>query len=118
MSEFLFAYGTLQPGRAPEEIEPLVATLVVAGTGYVHGTLYDFGHYPGAILDAASSARIPGTIYHLPADPEVIRLLDEYEEFSEQAPQTSQFLREQHAVHWEDGRTLMCWVYVFNQNRT
>jgi len=117
MTSFLFTYGSLQPGQAPPEIEPLVARLEIAGRGYVHGTLYDFGHYPGAVLDEASSKRIPGTIYRLPPDPDLIRKLDEYEEYSPESPETSQFLRELHLVHWEDGRTLFCWVYIFNENR-
>jgi len=114
VTEFLFTYGTLQPGRAPAEIAPLVARLEVAGRGYVRGTLYDFGHYPGAVLDEASSNRILGTIYRLPDDPEVMRQLDEYEEYFPQSPKISQFLRELHPVRWDDGRCLTCWVYVLN----
>jgi gamma-glutamylcyclotransferase (GGCT)/AIG2-like uncharacterized protein YtfP len=116
MTDFLFAYGTLQPGRAPAEIAPLVERLEIAGRGFVHGTLYDFGHYPGAVLDSASSHRIPGTIYRLPADLDLLGKLDEYEEYSPDSPSSSQFLRESHPVHWDDGRTALCWVYVFNEN--
>ena len=115
MTEFLFTYGTLQPGRAPAEIAHLVERLQVAGRGHVHGTLYDFGHYPGAVLDASSASRIPGTIYKLPPDRDLLARLDEYEEYSPESPETSQFIRELHAVHWEDGRTSLCWVYVYNE---
>lgn len=114
-TEFLFAYGTLQPGRAPTEIAPLVEKLEIAGRGFVHGDLYDFGHYPGAVLDSASSHRIPGTIYRLPADPDLLRKLDEYEEYSPDSPSASQFLRELQPVQCDDGRTISCWVYVFNE---
>ena len=114
-TEYLFAYGTLQPGRAPTVIAPLVEKLEIAGRGFVYGTLYDFGHYPGAVLDSASSHRILGTIYRLPADPDLLRKLDEYEKYSPDSPSASQFLRELHAVHLDYGRTLLCWVYVFNE---
>jgi gamma-glutamylcyclotransferase (GGCT)/AIG2-like uncharacterized protein YtfP len=114
-TEFLFAYGTLQPGRAPAEIAPLIAKLEIVGRGFVRGTLYDFGHYPGAVLNPASATRIPGTVYKLHADPELVALLDEYEEYFPGLPEISQFIREQHPVHWDDGRTVLCWVYVFNE---
>jgi gamma-glutamylcyclotransferase (GGCT)/AIG2-like uncharacterized protein YtfP len=114
-SDYLFTYGTLQPGRAPAEIASLVARLEIAGRGYVYGTLFDFGHYPGAVLDASSANQIPGTIYKLPADRALLAELDEYEEFSPQSPETSQFIRELHTVHWEDGQSVPCWVYVYNE---
>ena len=120
--EFLFTYGTLQPGRAPGEIAAVIGKLQIAGKGYVHGTLYDFGHYPGAVLNSASAdssrgQRIAGTIYRLPLDPELLRQLDEYEEYFPESPATSQFLREIHAVYREDGNTIPCWVYVLNMRR-
>jgi gamma-glutamylcyclotransferase (GGCT)/AIG2-like uncharacterized protein YtfP len=115
-SEFLFTYGTLQPGQAPAEIAPLVEKLQIAGRGYVHGTLYDFGHYPGAVLEDSSSHRISGTIYRLPQDADVLAQLDAYEEYFPESPEASQFIRELHEVHWEDGRTVRCWVYVFNES--
>jgi gamma-glutamylcyclotransferase (GGCT)/AIG2-like uncharacterized protein YtfP len=117
MCVFLFAYGSLQPGQAPSEIAPVVAGLQIAGRGYVLGTLRGFGQYPGAVLDEASGDRIPGTIYRLPDDSEVLRQLDEYEEFFPESLETSAFLRELHPVHWEDGRVVECWVYVLNENR-
>ena len=113
--EFLFTYGTLQPGRAPAEIAPLVEKLEIAGRGFVHGTLYDFGHYPGAVLDATCPKRIPGTIYRLPKDPALLALLDEYEEYFPESPDACQFIREPHPVHWDDGHNDTCWVYVFNE---
>jgi gamma-glutamylcyclotransferase (GGCT)/AIG2-like uncharacterized protein YtfP len=115
-SDFLFTYGTLQPGRAPAEIAPLVEKLQIAGQGYVHGRLYDFGHYPGAVLEDSSSGRIPGTIYRLPPDADLLARIDAYEEYFPGSPETSQFIRELHEVHWEDGRTVRCWVYVFNES--
>jgi gamma-glutamylcyclotransferase (GGCT)/AIG2-like uncharacterized protein YtfP len=116
MSSFLFTYGTLQPGRAPQEMSRVVEKMQIAGRGYVHGTLYDFGHYPGAVLDASSENRISGTIYKLPPDPDLLAQLDDYEDYSPQSPETSQFIRELHPVHWNDGRTIPCWVYVLNEH--
>ena len=115
MSAFLFTYGSLQPGKAPPEIATVVAGLEIAGHGYVLGTLRGLGPYPGAVLDEASRDRIPGTIYRLPADPEVLRRLDEYEEYFPDSPERSAFLRELHSVRWDDGRVVECWVYVLTK---
>ena len=114
-SEFLFTYGTLQPGRAPKEIAHVVERLQMAGRGYVHGTLYDFGHYPGAVLDGSSTNRITGTIYRLPQDKDLLEKLDEYEEYFPESPGASQFIRELHPIYGDDGGTVLCWVYVYNE---
>jgi gamma-glutamylcyclotransferase (GGCT)/AIG2-like uncharacterized protein YtfP len=117
MGVFLFTYGSLQPGQAPPEIAPVVAGLEIAGQGYVLGTLHGLGPYPGAVLDRETSNRIPGTIYQLPDNPEVLRQLDEYEEYFPDSQERSAFLRELYPVHWNDGRVVVCWVYVLNGNR-
>jgi gamma-glutamylcyclotransferase (GGCT)/AIG2-like uncharacterized protein YtfP len=114
-SDYLFTYGTLQPGRAPAEIANVVEQLPLLGRGYVYGTLFDFGHYPGAVLDVSSTTRVPGAIYKLPPDQTLLAQLDDYEEYSPESPETSQFIRELHPVHCEDGRTVSCWVYVYNE---
>ena len=114
--EYLFAYGTLSRACAPQEIAPVVEKLQIEARGYVQGTIYDFGQYPGVVLDAASTNRISGTICKIPPDQDVLRQLDEYEEYSPDSPQTSQFIRRLHPVHWDDERTIPCWVYVLNEN--
>jgi gamma-glutamylcyclotransferase (GGCT)/AIG2-like uncharacterized protein YtfP len=65
MSDFLFTYGTLQPGDAPDEIASTLARLRPVGKGFVHGVLYDLGDYPGAVLDPSSKRRISGTVFRL-----------------------------------------------------
>jgi gamma-glutamylcyclotransferase (GGCT)/AIG2-like uncharacterized protein YtfP len=86
MSEFLFAYGTLQPGLAPEQIADVVRDLVNVGNGSVPGTLYDLGSFPGAVLESNSSRRISGTVYRLPAGAGILHRLDEYEEYNPESP--------------------------------
>lgn len=116
MSEYLFTYGTLRPGRAPAGIAAAMAKLRVLGAGRVRGVLYDFGLYPGAILDAGAAMEIEGTVFELPEEPGVLRQLDAYEEFNPDAPESSLFLRELHAVKLDSGGTLTCWVYVYNRD--
>ena len=115
MSEYLFTYGTLRPGRAPAEINAVMAKLRVVGAGRVRGLLYDLGAYPGAVLDPAA-AEFEGTVFELPDDPEILHQLDAYEEFDPAAPQATLFVRELHAVTLDSGGTLMGWIYVYNRD--
>jgi len=112
--EHLFTYGTLRPGHAPDEIANVVRDLKPLGKGFVRGTLYDLGSYPGAVLDQSSSKRISGTVFRLPGDKTVLNKLDEYEEFFPDSPDTSLFIRRLHPVQLADGRVMRCWVYEYN----
>lgn len=114
MSQYLFAYGTLQPGLAPKSMEQATAKLLAVGAGFVRGVLYDLGRYPGAIADAGAAGRISGTVMKLPDDGDVLRALDDYEGFDPQSPDTSEFIREQQVVELLHGGTLMCWFYRYN----
>jgi gamma-glutamylcyclotransferase (GGCT)/AIG2-like uncharacterized protein YtfP len=116
MSEFLFAYGTLQPGYAPAEIAPAVEKLLPVGDAFVHGVLYDLGGHPGAVLNSSSQERIFGTVYELPENASVLAELDSYEEFNPAAPENSPYLRRLCPVNLATGGTLQCWVYVYNRD--
>lgn len=113
MSEFLFAYGTLQPGCAPQEIAAAAAQMRVVGRGHIRGVLYDLGAYPGAVPEATAAGQIEGTILELPQSADLLRKLDEYEGFNPASPASSLFVRELHPVTMDSGGTLMCWVYVY-----
>lgn len=116
MAEYLFTYGTLQPGLAPSALASVMQRLRLVGPGSVRGILYDFGHYPGAVLDASAPSSIFGTVYELPEDATVLRQLDEYEEYDPASPEQSQYLRVLHPVALATGETLNCWVYNYNRN--
>ena len=51
MSDYLFVYGTLQPGFAPGEIAEAAVKLQAVGRGFVFGEFFELGGYPGAVLD-------------------------------------------------------------------
>jgi len=116
MTDHLFVYGTLQAGLVPAEIAHAAETLKPVGRAAVRGTLYDFGHYPGAVLDPSSARMISGIVLRLPDDPSLLALLDRYEEFDPAAPETSQFLRVRETVTLESGGKLECWIYVYNRD--
>jgi gamma-glutamylcyclotransferase (GGCT)/AIG2-like uncharacterized protein YtfP len=115
MSQYLFTYGTLQPGLQPPEIAPLVGKLRPIGAGFLLGTLYDLGEYPGAVIDPASPRRIYGTIIELPVDPGILLKLDAYEGFDANHPERSLFIRSRApATLVETGQVLLCWTYALN----
>lgn len=114
MSQYLFVYGTLQPGCAPAQIAGVAARLRPVGEGFVHGALYDVGGYPGAMPHADAAGKIFGTVMGLPDDPDVLRELDAYEEIDPQAPETSEYVRELQLVELVAGGTLECWFYRYN----
>jgi gamma-glutamylcyclotransferase (GGCT)/AIG2-like uncharacterized protein YtfP len=114
MSEYLFTYGTLQPGLAPSYIAPSVDKLRAVGEGVVNGLLYDLGDYPGAVLDPVSHHKIFGTVFELPEDANILPALDGYEDFDSDSPESSLFIRQLHPVLLSTGGALACWIYVYN----
>ncbi len=115
MPDYLFAYGTLQPGSAPGEIAEAAAKLRVIGRGFVYGELYDLDGYPGAVPDSNSKNRIAGMVLELPSDESILRQLDEYEGYDPEAPETSEFVRVWQTVELAGGGTLECWMYRYNR---
>jgi|ERR1700728_3079318 gamma-glutamylcyclotransferase (GGCT)/AIG2-like uncharacterized protein YtfP len=113
MTDFLFAYGTLQPGLAPARMAPVVAKLTRVGEGFVHGALYDLGGYPGAVPDPSSKQKIAGTVLELPEDEGVLRQLDAYEGFDPKAPEASEYTRERQSVQMAAGCVIECWFYRY-----
>jgi gamma-glutamylcyclotransferase (GGCT)/AIG2-like uncharacterized protein YtfP len=81
------------------------------------GTMFDLGEYPGAIFDRDSGTEITGEVYRLPMNPQVLKKLDEYEEFNRRSPRQSLFLREAIVVRTTDGKKLSCWAYRFNSDK-
>jgi gamma-glutamylcyclotransferase (GGCT)/AIG2-like uncharacterized protein YtfP len=112
MAEYLFSYGTLQPGLAPAEIEPIVRRFRPVGRAYIHGLLYDFGEYPGAV--SGCNEKVWGQVFELPADPLILRRLDEYEEFDPLKIDTSQFVRQKCKPIMDNGQAYEAWVYFYN----
>jgi gamma-glutamylcyclotransferase (GGCT)/AIG2-like uncharacterized protein YtfP len=115
LAEYLFTYGTLLAAHAPPEIRDVVSKLRVVGTGRIRGRLYDFGEYPGAILDEAAETYVVGSVLELPAS-SVLRVLDAYEGYDPASPDTSLFLRRRCHVILTNGDGLNCWAYTYNRD--
>lgn len=114
MPQSLFVYGTLHPDLALPEMREAVARLVLRGRATIRGTLHDLGEYPGLRLDDASET-VHGSVFLLPEDPALLVQLDDYEGYRPHDPAASLFVRVLEEVTLEDGSTLRCWLYLYNQ---
>jgi gamma-glutamylcyclotransferase (GGCT)/AIG2-like uncharacterized protein YtfP len=114
MSRYLFVYGTLLPDLAPSSLRELVGQLRPIGPASTSGCLYDLGAFPGAIREDESETRVQGEVFELPADPDLLAILDAYEGFDPSNPGTSLFVRVRRSVTLAGGDAICCWVYVYN----
>ena len=106
-----FVYGTLRRG-GDNDITRLHPAPAFVGTAQVHGTLYDLGAYPGAVLGGAS--QVHGEVYAI--QPALERRLDEIECLYPQ--QSDEYFKRviDVEVHCADGstRAIRCILYEYN----
>ena len=93
----VFVYGTLRAGEANDlrvaAAKRGIPEPELLGTATLHGRLYDFGTYPGLVLDPTGTA-VRGDVYRI--DAALVPVLDEIEEVYPGGD--ALFLREKHAV--------------------
>src|SRR5262245_36325106 len=117
MTEYLFVYGTLRSKIAPSWFNLLAQNWPRIGAGYTHGHLYDFGEYPGGLLDGGCDERIIGEVLELPGGDslaEALEALDRYEEVSGEDQGASSFVRTRCRVILENRHEIECWIYAYN----
>ncbi|MCL5006104.1 MAG: gamma-glutamylcyclotransferase [Acidobacteria bacterium] len=112
----LFVYGTLRKGfRAHELLRRLHAQFLARGQ--VRGRLYDLGEYPGATEGASDADRVHGEVYLLPDSERALNLLDKFEGFDPDRPESGLFLRERTTVTLASGRRMPAWIYRLREAR-
>ena len=114
LTDELFVCGTLHPYRAPREIDGAVRSLRPVGQGAIRGRLYNFGDYPGVVLDQTAGQQVPGSVYALPQDSRVLAELDRYEVRAGQR-RGQLFVRVKTPIMFADRKERQCWVYVYNK---
>jgi gamma-glutamylcyclotransferase (GGCT)/AIG2-like uncharacterized protein YtfP len=109
MPDHLFVYGTLRA----ESLHPMAHRLRVAakliGRGSAPGLLYDFGEYPGAVLDQDAKYRVIGDVFQLRPNPRLLADLDKYEGFT--GGDDDLFRRIAIEVRLDKGGTVEAWTY-------
>ena len=58
---------------------------------------------------------VVGQVFELPDDPEILSRLDEYEGFDPARPKGNLFLRKRCLVKLQNGKKLLCWMYIYNR---
>ena len=114
--DFVFFYGTLLPQNVPAAMRGVVDRLHWLGEGSVRGMLFDFGNYPGAVLDDSCEQRVYGAVFELPKGPRILDELDRYEGYDAASPSSCLFVRRRQPVALSAGGVIDCWVYEYNGN--
>jgi len=106
----LFVYGTLRQGgcRAIPVLFPAARFL---GFGTVRGRLYDFGDYPGLILDP-HGLDILGEVYEVNAH--ILRAIDDIEDYYPNDVARSHYFRRTQRIRMWDGEHLTADLYECN----
>jgi gamma-glutamylcyclotransferase (GGCT)/AIG2-like uncharacterized protein YtfP len=105
----LFVYGHLRRGQVGHERLRLAQHTQWLGEARIHGRLYDLGDYPGLILGGEDVVR--GEVIGFD-DATLWALLDAYEEYDPNQPETSEYRRVEADFLNDSGPA---WVYVFNR---
>src|SRR5713226_7805567 len=116
MTEYLFLYGTLKPNEAASDVAETVRTLRRVGSATVPGRLYDFGDYPGAVIDQSAKTSIKGELFELPNDDSALKALDDYEEFNRKDRNYILLIRPRTVATPHGDRLMDACVYVFSRN--
>jgi gamma-glutamylcyclotransferase (GGCT)/AIG2-like uncharacterized protein YtfP len=110
----VFVYGTLRTGEVNDLNAAArkhgIAAPRLLGGATVPGRLYDFGTYPGLVLDAAAPG-VAGDLYEV--EDALVPVLDEIEEVY--PGQSSLFVREAHMAMAGD-RQVRCLLYPVGED--
>jgi gamma-glutamylcyclotransferase (GGCT)/AIG2-like uncharacterized protein YtfP len=109
MTHLLFVYGTLlQPGNGLAQY--LISNSTYLNAGYIKGTLYNIGDYPGLVINE-KSGRVYGSIYEI--DDHVLKQIDDYEGYGPDQDEPNLYTRVMQPVKTTNGIT-DAWVYLYN----
>jgi len=114
LHDHFFFYGTLIPEYAPEHLREVLAGFHLLGEGWLPGTLYDFGNYPGAVFDDSSPANVVGRVYMGSSDDLLLAELDRFEGYDQLSPAEGEYSRKRRNVTRDNGGVVECWMYDYN----
>ncbi len=106
-------YGTLRRGGV-RPIPRLFPESEFVGWGAIKGWLYDFGDFPGLVVDPQGGF-VRGEVYRV--SPEALAQMDAIEEWDPQAPEESLYFRRRRVIELEGGESIEAWVYECNPKR-
>lgn len=110
MSNLLFVYGTLLSNSPHPMALQLSRQAQLLGTATCQGTLYDFGKWPGMLLEG--SGDVYGEVHRLHDAPFSLRHLDAYEGIGE-GIENPEYERCVVPVQLTLGPTITAWAYTY-----
>lgn len=105
----VFAYGTLMTGQSRRS---WLGAAILEGRGRIRGSLYDFGEYPGLVLD--DGGWVSGELYRVPDLAARLPILDREEWCDPTDEARSLYVRRRVPVRVGDGPPREAWVYVYH----
>jgi gamma-glutamylcyclotransferase (GGCT)/AIG2-like uncharacterized protein YtfP len=115
-----FFYGTLQAEHLSAHARQVLPKLTRLGEASTPGRLFAVKApqltYPALVLDGQSRSRVAGICFEMRPDftEEDLNYLDAYEEYREDDPSNSEYLRKALTATLKTGAALTAWVYVYN----
>ncbi len=109
---YLFVYGTLMRAFNNPFAIKLHQESEFIGRTSIPGKLFDAGDYPYAIYQQDALSRVNGEIFRL-TSPDILKALDEYEEFGPDFPEPNEYIRISIPAEW-DRQVYDCWFYQYN----
>ena len=113
----IFVYGTLMSHFDNPMAYVLERNCQLVGKGTFPGKIYYVqNEYPAGVHEENAETKVYGQIFTIAPEAfqQVMRLLDQYENYHESSPETSLFLRTVIPIY-SDGHKVPCWTYLYNQ---
>ena len=114
--EYIFVYGTLRKNSNGPKSHLLSDYCQYIADGYILGSLYDLGDYPGVLVDEGPECRVYGECFKLENSGVVLGELDEWEECSASFPDPKLYLRRSCRVTLDGKQEVKAWVYIYNRD--
>jgi gamma-glutamylcyclotransferase (GGCT)/AIG2-like uncharacterized protein YtfP len=112
MTDLVFFYGTLMSAFKRAGRSRVESKLTTMGRGSIGAALFDLGIYPAAI--PSTDSRVQGEVYRIADVEQVLEVLDEFEGYRPNEPDTSLYRRIETQVTMEDGQAATAWAYFYN----
>jgi gamma-glutamylcyclotransferase (GGCT)/AIG2-like uncharacterized protein YtfP len=112
---YLFVYGTLRLKDSILNGPDLEKEIGFEGKAKIHASLFDIGHYPGAVQDE-SGREVIGALYQINQPEKLFKVLDKYENIVEGQEHKSEYIRKKVRAWLASGKSRMAWVYLYNKD--
>lgn len=94
--------------------QPIARYATLLGEGQLQGKLFRIDWYPGVVDSDSSLDLVTGEVYQMNKPDKLLPLLDEFELYDSENPDSSEYLRVVRPVKLVSGEYILCQLYLFN----